>query len=989
MIGSNSRRTLVACAMALPVAIALPASAVANKVISQGAEWVSPPSEPSTKTVDMRNLPPAPGWKPGDPIKSIPRLMHETLGPAPVPVNPVFGHDPLVDLQQAFVPRSTRVFTTPIINQNVLNSTAQPNDPTGDIGPNQFVAAINGPGGGQFAAYDKVTGAQVIAPTLMETLGSGGICASGLGDPIVLFDELANRWVLTEFTSGANGLCVYISDVANLSGAVTWTRYSFTLPAFPDYPKYGVWPNAYFVGANEGGTSGRRPFYAMDRQRMLAGQPATLQRLTIPNLAGFSFQMTQPADIAGSDAPAANAPGIFMRHRDDEAHNAGSNNPNEDYIELYEFAVDWTTPANSAITGPTTFAVPEFSSNLNGLTAFQAFRQPPAGTGQRLDPLRETVMHRLVYRKLPTYEVLVGNFVTDLFLGAGSTFPDDTGAVRWFELRRTAPGNWALHQTGTWAPSDTPGVPADQADRWMAASSVDSSGNIALAYNTVRDGGPAGIPAGLRYTGRLAGDPLGVMTAAESQIVAGTGSVSGERWGDYNDMGIDPADGCTFWFIGNYSSGGARTNRAASFKFDACGAPTFTMTSPAASAGVCARTPTAANASPVTINLSGVNGFTGNVAMSFPNAFPTGLGGTFAPTSVTLPGSSVVQLTADNTAAPGTVEILARAVSGAVTRDLPLSLTIATAAPSVSSLTAPVDGASGITTTPTFTWSASTQAASYQLDVATDAAFANIVFTRSLSSTSLVSPVALTTSTQYFWRVTAFNACPVQLPQELFADGFEDPVTGTGAVSATGSFTTQSAPGDCPSGPAPTIVLSENFDGTLGTGWGQQAGGSGTNTWAVTNAFPFGGTGQSLRATAPTTVSDQRYVSPAIALPTVGNGLTLTFQSRHAIEINTAGTICFDGGILEVSTNGGTSYTQVPNAQLQTDPYNANVDSGFSSPIAGLPAWCGTQAFTRNVVDLTPYAGQTAQFRFRLASDSSANLPDGWIIDNVEVKRCN
>ena len=515
----------------------------ADSEVIRGAEYVSPPSVPTFKTVDMRTLPPAPEWKPGDPIKSIPRLMHG--GPVSVqpPMNPVFGHDPLVQNQINFVPtRSPRAFGSTIINQNVLSGTAQPNDPTGDIGTLQFVAAINGPGGGQFAAYDKATGTQVVAPTLMEGLGSGGVCASGLGDPIVLFDELANRWVLTEFSSQAgNSLCMYISNIDDLDGPapVTWTRYVFTMPSFPDYPKYGVWPNAYFVGANEDGTTGRRPFYAMDRQLMLAGLPATFQRLTIPNLTGFGFQMTQPADLAGTIAPPLNAPGLFMRHRDDEPNNPGSNDPTMDFIELYEMNVDFVTPANSTITGPSNFGVAEFSSDLNGLTAFEAFPQP---SGSRLDPLRETVMHRLVYRRLPTYEVLVANFVTDLFLGAGSIYANDTGAVRWVELRRSlvdpdvffqngfedgatrGGAQWALHQQGTYAPEDTAGTPLEQGDRWMAASSVDENGNIALAYNHVRQA-PA-ISAGLRYTGRLASDPLGVMTAGENLIVAGGQVVS-------------------------------------------------------------------------------------------------------------------------------------------------------------------------------------------------------------------------------------------------------------------------------------------------------------------------------------------------------------------------------------------------------------------------------------------------------------------------------
>lgn len=756
------------------------AAGAAQTVI--GAEWVSAPSAPTSKTVDMRTLPAAPKWKPGDPIIEIPRRFHGDINaPVPVPANPVYGDDPLLSRQEAFNTRSMRAFNAPIVNRDVIASAAvSPNDPTGDIGPLQFVASINSSSGASFAVYDKDTGAVVgPASVLMESLGTGGSCSAGLGDPIVLFDELANRWVLTEFTDGANVLCVYLSDVADLSGPVTWTRYSFTLPTFPDYPKYGVWPDAYYVGANE-----NNALYAMDRVKMLAGQPATLQRFSAPTLAGFNFQMIQPADIAGTTLPPVGSPGIFVRHNDDESHTPATNNPSNDFLEMFEFRVDWATPANSAITGPVRLPIAEFSSNLNGLTAFNAFPQPNA---QKLDPLRETVMHRLTYRNFGSYEALVGNFTTDLFLGAGSTYPDDTGGVRWFELRRQlgpqdgvfadgfesvvrgANPVWTLYQEGTWAPSD--GTPAEQADRWMAGTSIDESGNIALAYNIVRQS-PA-ISAGVRYTGRLSSDPLGVMGAGEATVVDGSGSISGQRWGDYNDMGIDPVDGCTFWFVGNYVSGGARANRAASFKFDECGLPAFTLTSPAPSVAVCANNASPTNAPAISLNATATNGFVGAVDLTFPNAFPTGVAGNFTPATIpALPGSSSVQLSATNAATPGTAAIVARGTSGGIVRDVNLSLSIATASPAAPPLTAPANSATGVATTPTFTWTAAAQAASYTVEAATEATFAAPLFSQQVVGTSLVSPVALPTNTEIFWRVTPTNGC------------------GTGTVSSTFSFTT-------------------------------------------------------------------------------------------------------------------------------------------------------------------------------------------------------
>jgi hypothetical protein len=799
-------------------------------VVAQGAEWVSPAVVPDTVTVDMQNLPRAPAWRPGDPIIEIPRLFHgDPNAPTPVPAFAPTGGDPLVARQQAEGPgRSTLAFNTPLVNVDVLASAASPNDPTGDVGTHQFVAAINGPGGGQFAAYNKATGAVVVPPTLMETLGSGGACAAGLGDPIVLYDELARRWVLTEFTSGANVLCVYISDRANISGTVTWTRYAFTLPEFPDYPKYGVWPNAYYVGANEDGSAGARPFYAMDRVRMLAGQPATLQRLTIPNLAGFGFQMTQPADLSGDTPPPTGTPGLFVRHRDDEAHNAGSNNPTQDFLELYRFAVDWTTPANSTITGPQTFTIAEFSSNLNGLSAFEAFPQP---NGARLDPLRETVMHRLAYRRIGNTEILFGNFVTDLFNGAGSTFPDDTGAVRWFELRRerftaglfsdgfepeTEPSSpWTLRQEGTFAPAD--GTPAEQIDRWMAASNIDADGNVALAYNVVRQT-PA-LSASLRYTGRLANDTLGVMTAAETNIVTGAGNAGSVRWGDYNDMGIDPVDGCTFWFVGNYMNN-ARANRAAAFRHDACSTARFALVESTSRATVCANSASPTNATPIGIEVLAGAGFTAPVAFSLGTPLPTGINGSFVPPTVsTFPGTTVATLNATNGATPGTTQVVLRGTAGTQVKDVPVQLEVLTTTAAAPTLTAPANGAIRVDRTPTFTWQASATAAGYVVEASTSSTFDTTLFSQAVTGTSLVSPVNLPVDTQLFWRVRATNACGAGSNSTVFsfttglpaAPTLSAPANAATGVSTSPTFTWTAAAG------ATGYVVEASTSNTFGT----------------------------------------------------------------------------------------------------------------------------------------------------------------------------
>ena len=571
---------LVACS---GLAFAAPNTPSQNPAaaISRGADYVSPPSAPERIFLDARTRPTVPNWRPGDPIREIPRQFHgqeELQRHPPQPVNPVTSHiDVLVELQRNFGGGTDGGgFTTPLVNLDGAPFTGVfPPDPDGDVGGGYFVAVYNGSGGALLTIYNTADGSVAAPQFSMDGLGSGGPCASGLGDGIVVFDHLAQRWLFTEFSGSSNTLCTYLSDGDN-PVVTTWTRYTFNTPSFPDYPKYGVWTDAYYVGANEGPA-----VYALDRASMLAGLSATLQRKSVTRLNGLGFQMLPPASVFGTEAPPAGAPGIFIRDNDDERNNPGSNDPNEDYLELFTLTVDWATPTNTVLTGPIQVAEEEWDSDFNVTSGFGAIHQP--GTSQTLDPLFEVPMVPVHYRNFGTYEVLVGNHVTRL--------PDDTtdniAGVRWFELRRTGgPANpWELFQEGTYAPADAGG----QISRWMAAIGMDESGNMAMAYSVARD---PGVFPGLRYVGREATDPLGVMSTAETTLVDGGSSQNGvDRWGDYFGMGVDPVDGCTFWFTAMYMPpGGSWRMRFASFRFDTCGTPTFTTTGDNLVQGVCAAT---------------------------------------------------------------------------------------------------------------------------------------------------------------------------------------------------------------------------------------------------------------------------------------------------------------------------------------------------------------------------------------------------------------
>jgi PKD repeat protein len=518
---------------------------------SNSKAWISEKIAPSKVDIDLRALKSADQWKPGQAIKDMPRRRFNPNYVTPdSPRNPVVSKtDRLLSAQKVMTMSASK--NTRAIEQQFDGSGytgVNPPDTTGDVGINYYIQSINGSSGSIFTVYDKTTGALVSGPTNMETLGSGN-CATGAGDPIVLFDEMANRWMLSEFSSFGNNLCVYISQTSDpISGG--WFAYSFAAPSFPDYPKYGVGVDAYYVGTNETTSA----VYALDRNAMLAGNAASMIRLSVADLAGFGFQMIQPADHDGVNDMPAGTPGYFLRHRDDEVHNASSNNPTEDYLELWEFNADFVDTNNASFTKVADIAIAEFDSDLCGLTSFSCF--PQAGASSTLDPLREVVMFRAQYRNFDSYETLVGNFVTDV---DGT----DHGGIRWFELRRNSGGAWALEQEGTYSP--------DNKNRWMGSIAMDKDGNMALAYSWASS---TDFP-GIRYTGRLASDAAGVMTEAEAVLVAGTDGNSSNRWGDYSHLAVDPVDECTFWYTNQYGrQNGQWGTHISSFKFDSCGTGT-------------------------------------------------------------------------------------------------------------------------------------------------------------------------------------------------------------------------------------------------------------------------------------------------------------------------------------------------------------------------------------------------------------------------------
>ena len=361
--------------------------------------------------------------------------------------------------------------------------------------------------------------------------------------------------------------------------------------------------------------------------------------------------------------------------------------------------------------------------------------------------------------------------------------------------------------------------------------------------------------------------------------------------------------------------------------------------------------------------------FTTSVTLSaLNNPVPTSID--FTPNPVAVGQASV--LTVGNTAAVTAADypITIIGTEGPLTRTFEANLTVVAAVPGVATLSAPADEALNQQLQPTFSWSAVPNTVDYLLEVATDAGFSSLVYTTTEETTSHDLPVNLEGGTQYFWRVSGNNVC------------------GAGGSSATFSFTTLNTTAVCPAGTSPVVAYETDFESGA-TDWTSSGTG---NTWTLSGARPNSGS-TSWFAVDTETLSDQRLVSPPIIIPDLSQApLTLEFANYQAFETPNNDGRCWDAAILEVSTNGGSSWNQVPNTALITDPYDALIwnEQPGNNPLGPVMAWCPNpppQEYLNSIVDLTAYANQTVNFRWRLGTDSAAGN-EGWYVDDVKVQSC-
>ena len=422
-----------------------------------------------------------------------------------------------------------------VFEANTSNFT--PSDPTGAAGPNHYVAAWNV----GFKIYDK-QGNELVPQASLGTLFEGNTA----GDPIVLYDAPADRFIITQFENEdesdadndfENGLNIAVcqgSDPVN-DGWYIYTA-GFETGAFPDYPKYSVWRDGYYITSNIAVTSDDESdetvtgnaVFVMERDQMLQGQSNVgFLGFPLPTIQRTGFYSPQFFNVSTSDAPTTG--GATVVYYQDDAWSG----VNDDHLKLWTVDVDWDTLENSSISQPEIITVTDF----NGVFDAGSFSNLPQPAGPDIDAMQGTVMNQAQFRKFDDHNSAIFNFVVNV-----APMGEEQAGIRWYELRQTGDGQpWTIYQEGTY-------VSPTGNNAFGASMAMDGAGSIAMGYTTVS----ADLPVTLNFTGRYANDPLGEMSVPEAFLATSTGVSTSERYADYTHLTIDPADDETFWFISEY-----------------------------------------------------------------------------------------------------------------------------------------------------------------------------------------------------------------------------------------------------------------------------------------------------------------------------------------------------------------------------------------------------------------------------------------------------
>jgi len=968
---SASKKTHPAPATPRAVTAASSASAVAATGPAAGLTPEVYPAVKFAESAPVRSFPPA-APEPGKSSKRQRSVEEREVPNKPIrqadPQQPG-SRDPLVHPS----PAGPNLIPSPALTFEGLNNDDNfaafgfriiPPDTNMDVGPSHIVQAVNL----LVRVYDKA-GNPLTAPFKISSLFAplGGVAAMfDDGDPIVLYDPLANRWLISQFVlpnfpSPPYHQVIAISKTGDPAGA--YYLYDFVMPGnnLNDYPHFGVWPDGYYMTDNQflnGFIFNGSGAFAFDRAKMLVGDPtASFIYFNLALLdAGIAGGL--PSDFDGLTPPPMGAPNVFAYLTADEFGDA------MDGLRLFNFHADFNNPSASSFTErpESPLAVAPFNPIAPG--GQDNIPQPPPATDDaKLDAITDRLMHRLQYRNRGAFESLVVNHTVDADPSSGFK-----AGVRYYELRRPLPvGNYTVSEQSTFSP--------DADNRWMGSAAVDNQGNLAVGYSV---SSLTTFPS-IRYAGRLVSDPPGGLFQGEATLVGGTGVQTSptSRWGDYSMLAVDPEDDCTFWYTNEYYTAASQATssrgwvtRVGKFKFPSC-LPPLAGTLQGVITNCATAGPIAGALVQVSNGFSTVTLATGAYSIKLP------------------PGVYTVTASASGYQSASTTVVITN--GGTTVANLCLvamPIIMAAGAEITAESCKPANGAIDPGETVTVNLSLkNTGAADTNNLVATLQPTGGVLSPSGPQNYGMLIAGGPAVSKPFSFTADPALGCGATLTVTL---SLKDGATDLGTVTFV--FQTGTV----------RVILSENFDAvappSLPTGWTATLinGGIGTcgadgtpfpAAWVTTNTVADTPPNSAF-APDVTCVTDNRLDSPPIAVATAT--ARLTFRNRYNLELG------FDGAVLEISIAGGPFIDIIAaGGSFVTGGYTGTISSGFSSPIVGRMAWTGLSAGTSNApgfitttVNLPAIAaGQTVRLRWRVATDDSvvAQGSAGQWIDTVSV----
>lgn len=836
-------------------------------------------------------------------------------------------------------------------NIPVYDAFLLPPDTIGDVGPNHYVQAVNS----LVRIFDK-NGNALTPPFRMSQLFAslGTTCSTfDSGEPVVLYDTLADRWLLSQYCYNAPPFrqMIAISKTGDPTGE--YFAYEFVMPniRINDFAKFGVWPDGYYMSTEEftGSDFSGTGMFAFDRAKMLVGDAnASYVYFNRPSTTAARLGNLLPADLDGLRPPPMGAPNIFVGYSATEYGDA------QDAVRLFDFHVDFINPANSTFTerNESPLAVAAFDpTSPDG--RFDITQPAP---GERLDANSDRINYRVAYRNFGASDSLIFNQTARL-----SITPYRAG-VRFYELRRNG-GAFTVTEQSTIGDTDS--------SRWIASVAADHQGNVAVGYNYVTDE----KKPSLFYTGRLSGEPVGTFRQ-EAVLVEGTGvqKAFGWRWGDYSGMSVDPVDDCTFWMTGEYYTQASQDfsdftwlTRIGKFKFDECtAAPRATIT------GVVTNTATGQAIGNARVmasaysRVTSVNGSYGNLTVMPGTYLVTASATGFATQSFTL--------------SPADGQTLAQNFS-------------------LQPIVVPVSTGTQITgeSCPTNGGADPGETVSLELSLRnTGQLNANNVVATLLGTGGVTAPGppqsfgALPTGGAPVTRTFTFTVASSVLCGSQVAMTFQI----TDGSTNFGTLTVPLQTG------VQKIALKQSFDRGLSAGlpirWTREAfdlqgAVDSTRNWRISTARSTSG-GRGAFTPDPHPPGQNSILSPVFSIS--GATARLTFQNWYRLETTFLRNRLYDGSVLEIKI-GSANWQDILAAggMFETGGYDGVIDACCQNPLQGRMGWSGRSGindmpeFVPVAVRLpTASAGQLVQLRWRLGTDiGNGIVVEGQYIDDVVV----